>query len=145
MSMLIFAYQCYNLYRSNLFEFSCPRGFLVRDVASYQWQGMVTVYSQHAITASIQLDNLDIQHSETSVHEGAACGGPTNTSMHAHMMVPPTSESSYISASTVSDDPSNADTRNPSEQATDDPCLHQQLRWLRYLEWRSMHIGGSHS
>ena len=59
--------------------------------------------------------------------------------MHAHVMVPPTSESSYISASTVSDDPSNTDTKAPSEQdelinATDDPCLHQQLRWLRYLE-----------
>ena len=57
---------------------------------------MVTVYSQHAVTASIQLDNLDIQHRETSLHEGAACGGPTNTSMHAHVMVPPTLECIYI-------------------------------------------------
>ena len=108
---------------------------------------MVTVYSQHAVTASIQLDNLDILHSETSLHEGAACGGPTNTSMHAHVMVPPTLECIYIAIyqplqSVMT--PSNADTETPSEQdefiiATDDPCLHQQLRRLRYLEWRCIH------
>ena len=45
----------------------------------------------------------------------------------------------YISAPVVGDEPSNADTEAPSEQddiinSVDDLRLHQQLRWLQYLE-----------
>ena len=45
----------------------------------------------------------------------------------------------YISALVVNDDPSNADTEASGEQdkfinTTEDCCLRQKLRWLRYLE-----------
>ena len=45
----------------------------------------------------------------------------------------------YISALVGNDDPSNADTEASGEQdefinATEDCCLRQKLRWLRYLE-----------
>ena len=55
------------------------------------------------------------------------------------MMGPPTSESIYQPLYIVNDDPSNADTEASGEQdefinATEDCCLRQKLRWLRYLE-----------
>ena len=49
----------------------------------------------------------------------------------------------YIPTPVISDDPSNTDTEAPSQQdeffnSIEDPRLHQQLRWLRYLEHRCL-------
>ena len=124
MSMLIFAYviSIYQVYLNSL----------VREVFWLEtYQGMVTLFS--AVT--VQMDNLGNQYSEASLREQL---------VEYPQIRPCTRDGSshfteYITAPIVSDDPSNADTEALCEHdefinATEDPCLRQQLRWLRYLE-----------
>ena len=92
---------------------------------------MVTLFS--AVT--VQMDNLGIQCSEESLRKQLVeylqirqC--TRDGSSHF---------TEYITAPVVSDDPSNADIEALSEHdefinATEDPCLRQQLRWQRYIE-----------
>ena len=101
------------------------------------YQGMVTLFS--AVT--VQMDNLGIQCSEVSLREqlvGYLQIRPCTRDGSSHFI-------EHISAPTVSDDPSNADTEALSEHnelinATEDPCLCQQLRWLQYL--KRLNAGG---
>ena len=124
MSMLIFAY-----------IISIDQVYLNSLVREVFWletdQGMVTLFS--AVT--VQMDNLGIHCSKASLRE----------QLVEYLQIRPyTRDGSshfreYISAPTVSDDPSNADTEALSEhnefiKATEDPCLCQQLRWQQYLD-----------
>ena len=94
---------------------------------------------------TVQLDKLGIQPSEISLREQLVEYLQTHPSTHegsSHFR-------EYISAPVVSNDPSNADTEAPSEQdefinATENPQLRQQLRWLQYLERLNAGAWGDH-
>ena len=126
MDMLIVAYVI-SIDQLCLNSLAQEKFFLVRDVlrdGNCQFSAV-----------TVQLDNLDIQHSETSLREQLVEYLQTHPCIHdgsSHFR-------EYISALVVNDDPSNANTEASGEQdefinATEDRCLRQQLRWLRYLE-----------
>ena len=108
------------------------RGFSVRDVP----RDGNCLFS----AVAVQLDSLGIPPSKTSLREQLV----EYLQEHPYIHDSSSHFREFISASVISDDPSNADTEAPSQQdvfinSIENLRLRQQLRWLRYLE--RLHAG----
>ena len=107
------------------------------------YQGMVTV-SFSAV--GVQLDSFGIPPSETSLREQLV----DYLQEHPYIHDDSSHFREFILAPVISDDPSNADTEAPSQQdvfisSIENLRVHQQLRWLRYLERLNAGAWGDHT